>query len=98
MAYVAIIRRNADGLVRRCPQEMDWDDGDVFWWTDGNFGCDCNRGIEFDCTDPGTEGTEPLPLKDWDEFKDSYPCGNEAYTVLGCEVGDRTVLIDGVRP
>lgn len=25
--------------------EADGSFGDYFWWTDGNFGCDCNRGI-----------------------------------------------------
>lgn len=25
----------------------EWDEGSEYWWTDGNFGCDCNRGLEF---------------------------------------------------
>lgn len=25
----------------------DWDEGSEYWWTDGNFGCDCNRALEY---------------------------------------------------
>ena len=48
MAYDVVIRKTDTGEVRRCTMEdLDWfkDDGadDFYWWTEGNFGCDCNR-------------------------------------------------------
>lgn len=26
---------------------LSWEKHSLFWWTDGNFGCDCNRGDAF---------------------------------------------------
>jgi len=23
--------------------DLDWNDGSKFWWSEGNFACDCNR-------------------------------------------------------
>ncbi len=46
------IRRNADGVVRVYPfPEYGWDDdpdgASEFMWSDGNYGCDCNRSLFF---------------------------------------------------
>lgn len=39
-----IIRRNSDGETRR----MLWEhDTDHYSWTDGNYGCNCNRSLFF---------------------------------------------------
>lgn len=49
--YAAHIRNNATGEVRVRQEEWThegWDgpaSGVHFFWTDGNFGCDCNRAI-----------------------------------------------------
>jgi hypothetical protein len=51
MSYVVRIRDTATGEERDCPMRFDWfkpDGGDdEFWWTEGNFSCDCNRELEF---------------------------------------------------
>ena len=59
------IRRNSDGAVRSCEYPYPWD-GDYIW-TDGNYGCDCNRALFFGRADGG-EG-------------DEADCGEGAYAV-----------------
>lgn len=44
-----------------------------FWWTDGNFGCDCNRKIEW-CRAHGMSEERIAEL-----WKDGFPCGDSAY-------------------
>lgn len=39
------IRRNSDGAIRKYDYPYEWH-GDYIW-TDGNYGCDCNRGLFF---------------------------------------------------
>ncbi len=85
MSYVAVIRRNSDGLVRECPQTTDWHDADadgagsdLFWWTDGNGGCDCNRANFF-----ARAGGEPDP----DEV-----CGETNYRVIEFRLPDGRVV------
>lgn len=81
--YKALVRRNADGLERWLNHECEaqYLDNQLFWWTDGNAACDCNRGLFFD----GDEA------EDWDEGDsgdDPYPCGHERYTLLRLELPD----------
>lgn len=42
-----------------------FDEGDKFFWSEGNFGCDCNRGLMFEWAVHG----------DGNEVAD-YPCGD----------------------
>ena len=48
MKYSIIIRENETGECRtklmRC---VEWDDDSLIWLTEGNYGCDCNRALEF---------------------------------------------------
>ena len=53
--YVVGIRDNDTGEVRFCQQQLPWDDFSLFWWTTGNFGCDCNRALVFHQRYTGTE-------------------------------------------
>lgn len=62
-----IIRRNADGVVRRLSMEsMGGYHGDYIW-SEGNFSCDCNRGIFF----AEAEG----------ELNPDRDCGDDAFAV-----------------
>lgn len=50
--YVATIIDTQTGeSVQYDCSKLDWYDGDdgssEFWWTEGNFSCDCNRGLSF---------------------------------------------------
>lgn len=89
MPYVAIIRENSSGEIRRCQQDgLDWHEGNdgnsYWWWTDGNFGCDCNRRDAFYNRTYG------------DDAGEDSPCGDSAYDVLAIELRDRSVLIDAL--
>jgi hypothetical protein len=70
--HLAIIRRNADGAVAVTEHDdIDPRYGTVFWWTEGNFGCDCNRHLAFEYA----FGNE---IEDDEEFQ----CGHEKYTLV----------------
>lgn len=49
MKYTFVIRHNPTGEVRHYADPFDWDDEEVmeFAYTDGNYGCDCNRSLFF---------------------------------------------------
>lgn len=83
MPYNVAIRKNATGEVRMAPMDLDWfkPDGydDMYWWTEGNFACDCNRHLEWE----RAAGREP----DNDE---GIECGHTAYTALYAELPDGT--------
>ena len=51
MADIKItIRRNSSGETRVYSDAYVWDEEEhlVYQWTDGNYGCDCNRAIFFE--------------------------------------------------
>lgn len=78
MKYVIVLRNNATGEERRYADGFDWDDEDVFtfMWTEGNYGCDCNRELFF-----GYAGGEKRDLG-------TELCGSERYTALYAERED----------
>lgn len=50
MAYTATIQRVSDGALFDVPMAFEWFKAtvrltDEFWWSEGNFACDCNRAI-----------------------------------------------------
>lgn len=47
MSYRVSITNNATGETKLVGVDLDWLDHTLFWWTDGNFGCDCNRSDVF---------------------------------------------------
>ena len=65
---VAVLRRNSTGEVREHAAYYSGDEGWEFQWTEGNFGCDCNRALFF-----ARAKGEPDPDQE---------CGGEAYTLL----------------
>jgi hypothetical protein len=67
MAYRVEIIRNETGEKRLAERSDEWDDLALYMWTDGNFGCDCNRAMFF--ADAGGE-------EDCD-----IGCGETRYTV-----------------
>lgn len=77
MTYKVAIRNNATMEVRIADKDLEWHEASEFWWTDGNFGCDCNRGDEWQ----RAIGTKEDDLVDTD-------CGHEKYSVLYVEFPD----------
>lgn len=47
MSYQVLIRNNATGEERLYQYDFDWGDSSLFLWTEGNYGCDCNRSLFF---------------------------------------------------
>jgi hypothetical protein len=77
MPYTVVIRNNATGEVRMKLQPYEWVDdddggGQLYVWTDGNFGCDCNRAMEFARAGGATEEEA------WDA---EVECGETAFSV-----------------
>jgi hypothetical protein len=71
MSYDILIRKNATGEIRTYTFDCDWEgDGDIYWLTEGNYGCDCNRFLCFE----RAVGIEP----DWDQAQ----CGEGDYSIL----------------
>lgn len=78
-SYDVEIRRVADGLVRRYHMDHPWHSSSMFWWTEGNGGCDCNRMMDFQRAG-GEDDTLP------------HPCGDTAYQVIRAIFPDGTTL------
>jgi hypothetical protein len=83
MSYKVAIRNNETGEVRIHNDTLNWDDEACeYMWTDGNYGCDCNRHLFFE----RSAGREP------DEDR---PCGDSKYSALYAELPDgRRITID----
>jgi hypothetical protein len=85
MSYVVRIKNNETGEIRNHEIDLDWSERSLFWWTKGNFGCDCNREWEFQRANNETESEEPV-------------CGHSRFTVIDATLEDGTViLIDAQR-
>lgn len=85
------ICRMADRVVRVYETSFAWDDSGVtgsssYLWSDGNYGCDCNRALFF----ARAAGEE-------DPDDDESPCGDAAYRVRITEDG-REVYRDDDYP
>jgi hypothetical protein len=48
MSYQVSITDTATGENKMVTMDLPWLEHSRFWWTDGNFGCDCNRSSVFD--------------------------------------------------
>jgi hypothetical protein len=47
MSYRVTIKDTKTGETVTSLQNFEWSDGSLYWWTEGNFGCDCNRNMQF---------------------------------------------------
>lgn len=73
--YHVAIRNNETGEVRMYRHDLAWDD-DLYQWTEGNYGCDCNRRL-FWYRANGDEAEEII-------------CGETAFSALYAELPDGT--------
>lgn len=82
--YIVYIRKNETGEIRQCLQNIEWEDHSLFWWTEGNMGCDCNRELEFERRSENADDIEPY-------------CSDGRFTVLKATFPDeRTIAIEEV--
>jgi hypothetical protein len=69
----AVLVRNSDGARRiyRPDWKPTWTWSDEYWWTEGNFGCDCNRRLTWArCADPPEDEPE------------NQECGHGEFSVI----------------
>lgn len=69
MPFEVRLRNNATGEIRTVRFDFEYDE---YSWTDGNFGCDCNRSDFF--AEAGGE-----------EVDDQSPCGEHRFTAIGID-------------
>ena len=82
--YDVTIRRNADGQERIIHMDHGWAGHSHWWWTEGNFSCDCNRHIVF-CEAASVSALD-------------CPCGTTAYTAVAAILPDgRRIALDGAH-
>lgn len=60
-------------------RKIEWEDGSDFWWSEGNYGCDCNRHLEFQ---EAKTGSRPMD--------DKVSCNGERYRVICIKLEDGT--------
>ena len=78
--YTVHIRRNSTGETREVSIDYEFfknGNSDLFWWTDGNFSCDCNRADVFNTGNAVVE---------------DVPCGYTEFTVLKVVLPDGTEI------
>ena len=78
--YRVAIRNNKTQEVRMREIDMPWGEGSLFWWTDGNFGCGCNRELEW------RRAKEKSV-----ELESGEYCSNGRFSVLYAELSDGTI-------
>jgi hypothetical protein len=86
MSYKVCIVELATGETRIHDMgDIPWGEASVFWWTEGNFGCDCNREWEF-----ARAGGMP----ESEVMKIHGACGHKRFFVPWAEVDGKRVPID----
>jgi hypothetical protein len=83
MSYVVKIKKNDTGEIREVTFDLEWQNSSLYAWTDGNFGCDCNRAIFF---------------HEWAKNETDYDdtCGDSRYTAVEAILQDgRIKRIEG---
>lgn len=68
MTYEVTIKDTATGEERIYVGSGDWDDAEDYLWNEGNYACDCNRGLFFQ------------RVKDPD-FSGHLECGDSRYEI-----------------
>lgn len=82
MYYVAI-RDVVTGELREAPQRTPWSAGDLFWWQEGSFSCDCNRELEF-----ARAGGDPIR----DDPGNHYCLGHKRFRVESIRLANGVVI------
>lgn len=86
MSYRVLLRKNDTGEERWRVMDFDWSESDEFWWTEGNFGCDCNRAMEW----ARAGGPGPPDDPHWNNI--DRDCGDIAFTAICAELADGTII------
>lgn len=97
MSYQVAIKNNQTGEVRMYQMSFAWRNGnedpstpwsgDIYTWTEGNFGCECNLHLFF-CRAKGEYEDEPYYDAEGNEIN---RCGNGEYTALYALLPDGSI-------
>jgi hypothetical protein len=83
MGYSVKIKNNITNEERDVHMDFDWHEASLYWWTEGNFGCDCNRHLTF--------------VRARNEPESDVSCGNSLYTVIHAKLDDGKLIdVDGI--
>lgn len=85
MNYKVCIVDTATGEERVKEAGVPWGEGTIFWWSMGNYACDCNREWEF-------ARAGGMPEKQVMEL--NGPCGHTRFHVPWLEVNGERIVID----
>lgn len=80
MTYIVCIVNNLTKEQRVKAVDLEWNESSYFWWTEGNFGCDCNRQLVWD---------------DWKTDFKLLVCGESKFSIPWVEVEGKRIVIDG---
>lgn len=76
MSYKILICNNASNEERLCEIDGEWGEASEYLWTEGNYGCDCNRHLFFE----RSKGLKPSI--------DDAKCGESQYSIRYAIDGD----------
>lgn len=82
-----LIRRNSDGRVVEYTGDA-CKDTSVYQWTEGNYGCDCNRHIFFELSyDDNPDSDEEVEIEE-------IPCGETRYSIQMYDIATGELMWD----
>lgn len=76
--YTVRIKNNETGEIRDVEVDLPWENHHEYLWTEGNYGCDCNRAIMFHQKD-----VKPV----------DSACGETRYTCIDATLSDGAVVV-----
>ena len=79
--YSVFIRNNKTREIREYKDDWEWDDGLEYLWSEGNYGCDCNRALFFA---RAIGEVEPQDI----------PCGESLYDIVKIQLKDGRIIYE----
>ncbi|UOF82095.1 hypothetical protein [Caudoviricetes sp.] len=80
MSYQVAILKNSTGEIRLCDFDLELGDNDEYWFLEGNYSCDCNRGLSFE--------------RARGNYDHEHKCGESEYTALYALVNGEKILLE----
>lgn len=80
--YKVKIKNNETGESVWHEEICEWHESSMFWWTEGNMSCDCNRELCF---------LRAKDLETEDSF-DNTKCGDSKYSIESIQLKDGTLI------
>jgi hypothetical protein len=88
MPYTVTLQNRATGEELACSIDMGWQPHSLYWWSQGNYGCDCNRASVW-----LGQVKRSLPVTDDGDFC-YLICAGDNFALLKIELPDGTAFDD----